>query len=176
VTSVDWLVFYPAMAGLFDGFTFTFMTENNEKNKILDEKTIKGKKIQMTQIFKEDGKVVPVTIISTQDELTQELTNKPVTVTGLSKGKGFSGVMKRWNFKGGPATRGQSDKPRSAGAIGSQTPGRVFKGKKMAGRMGGEQVTIKGLKIVQVDEGTKEFMVSGPIPGARNSDVLVKVA
>lgn len=139
------------------------------------EKTIKGKKVKMSQIFMENGKVVPVTIIKSQDDLDQELVDKKILVVGKSKGKGFAGVMKRWGFKGGKRTHGQGDTPRGAGSIGSQTPGRVLKGKKMAGRMGGKRVAIKGLKIVEVSEKDKEFMVSGPIPGSRNSDIQIKV-
>ena len=84
--------------------------------------------------------------------------------------------MKRWNFAGvGEATRGQSDKQRSGGSIGSQTPGRVRKGKKMAGRMGNNQVTVKSSKVIQVNPEGKEIMVLGPVPGARNSKVTLKV-
>jgi len=139
------------------------------------EKTIKGKKIKMSQIFVENGKVIPVTIIRSEDNLTEEIMDKDVMVVGISKGKGFSGVMKRWNFKGASRTHGHKSKARSGGSIGSQTPGRVLKGKKMAGRMGGEKVTIKGLKIVGFSNEDHELMVSGPIPGARNSDVKVRV-
>ena len=139
------------------------------------EKTIKGKKIKMSQIFVENGKVIPVTIIRSEDDLTEEIMDKDVMVVGTSKGKGFSGVMKRWNFKGASRTHGQKSKARSGGSIGSQTPGRGLKGKKMAGRMGGEKVTIKGLKIVGFSNEDHELMVSGPIPGARNSDVKVRV-
>lgn len=127
----------------------------------------------MTQVFEANGKVVPVTVIKTDNELSEDLKDKKIILVGKSKGKGFAGVMKKWGFKGGQATHGQSDKPRAPGSIGSQTPGKVFKGKKMAGRMGNEKVTIKGLRIVDVSNG--EFMVSGPVPGARNSLVEVKV-
>ena len=129
----------------------------------------------MSQIFEDGGRVVPVTIIGATAPVSSEFENKPVTVTGRSKGKGFAGVMKRWNFSGQQATRGQSCKPRAPGAIGAQTPGRVFKGKKMAGRMGNEKVTVKGLRIVKVVEDTNEVMVSGPVPGARNSEVTLKI-
>lgn len=129
----------------------------------------------MSQIFKEDGKVIPITVIRTESELEDDLMDKEVVVIGKSKGKGFTGVMKRWGFKGGRATRGQSDKPRAAGSIGSQTPGRVYKGKKMAGRQGNSRVTIKGLKIVGLSKDEKEIMVSGSVPGARNSSLQVTV-
>jgi large subunit ribosomal protein L3 len=136
---------------------------------------ILGLKVNMTQIFLENGKVIPVTIIKSLSDLNDELLNKAVVVIGTSKGKGFTGGMKRWGFSGARATRGQSNKPRAIGSIGSQTPGRVRKGKKMAGRSGGAQVTIKGLKIVKVDAAEKQMMISGPVPGARNSKVEIRV-
>ncbi|KKU32165.1 MAG: 50S ribosomal protein L3 [candidate division WWE3 bacterium GW2011_GWA1_46_21] len=140
------------------------------------ETMLKGKKLNMSQLFEKTGRVVPVTLIRIFDgDLPQDLANKPVYITGFSKGKGFTGVMKKWNFSGGQATRGQSDKPRAPGAIGSQTPGRVMRGKKMAGRQGNKQVTVKGLKIVEVYPDKNELAVSGPIPGARNSAVSIRV-
>jgi len=84
--------------------------------------------------------------------------------------------MKRWNFAGvGESTRGQSNKQRAAGSIGAQTPGRVLRGKKMAGRMGNDRVTVKGSKIVKVNVEAKEIMVMGPVPGARNSKVTLRI-
>ncbi len=96
-----------------------------------------------------------------------------VNITGISKGKGYAGVVKRHHFKGGPRTHGQSDRERAPGAIGSTTtPGRVYKGKRMAGRMGHEKVTIKNLQIVLVNE---DFVwVKGLIAGGRNSLVMIK--
>jgi len=97
-----------------------------------------------------------------------------VTVSGDSKGKGFAGVVKRWSFAGGPATHGQSDRERAPGSIGQgTTPGRVFKGKKMAGRMGGSRITVKNLKIVAVDNDKSLLEVSGAIPGSRGTLVRV---
>lgn len=140
------------------------------------EQLIRGTKLNMSQIFLESGDVIPVTLIKTKSDLSDELLNKAVVLTGKSKGKGFAGVMKRWNFAGvGEATRGQSNKQRSGGSIGGQTPGRVLKGKKMAGRLGNKKVTIKGLKIVEVSTDKKELKVSGPVPGARNSEIILKV-
>jgi large subunit ribosomal protein L3 len=136
---------------------------------------LQGKKLNMSQIFLDSGEVVPVTIIACDGDVTADLENKKVIVHGVSKGKGFTGVMKKWGFHGGQATRGQSTKPRSSGAIGSQTPGKVLRGKKMAGRHGNYNVTIKGLKIVRVLPEEKKFMVSGPVPGARNSLITVNV-
>jgi large subunit ribosomal protein L3 len=89
-----------------------------------------------------------------------------VKVAGKSKGKGFAGVVKRHGFAGGPRTHGQSDRERAPGSIGqTTTPGRVYKGKRMAGRMGGERVTLKNLKMVEV--GDDYLVVSGLVPGAK---------
>lgn len=96
-------------------------------------------------------------------------------VGGLSKGKGFAGVVKRWGFKGGPKTHGQSDRWRHPGSIGAgTTPGRVFKGKKMGGRMGGENVTMKNLKLVKVMKEENILVVKGAVPGAKDGYLLIK--
>ena len=98
-----------------------------------------------------------------------------IQVTGTSKGKGFAGVVKRWHFAGGPRTHGQSDRERAPGSIGqTTTPGRVLKGKKMAGRMGGERVTLKNLQIVSVNPETNEVEISGPVPGVTGGLLIVK--
>jgi len=98
-----------------------------------------------------------------------------VTVTGISKGKGFAGVIKRWHFGGGPRTHGQSDRQRSPGSIGfGTTPGRVYKGKHMAGRMGQERVTIKNLIVTEVLPEEGLMAVSGPVPGSLGSLLLVR--
>ncbi len=89
-----------------------------------------------------------------------------IAVQGISKGKGFAGVVKRWRFAGGPKTHGQSDRQRAPGSIGqTTTPGRVFKGKHMAGRMGGDMVTTKNLHVISLDFEKNEMLVSGAIPG-----------
>jgi large subunit ribosomal protein L3 len=93
-----------------------------------------------------------------------------VSLTGVSKGKGFAGVVKRHGFKGGPRTRGQSDRLRAPGSIGAGAdPGRVFKGTRMGGRMGSENITIKGKKIVDIKE--NYILISGPVPGS-NGDLV----
>ncbi len=98
-----------------------------------------------------------------------------VAVTGKSKGKGFAGVVKRWHFAGGPRTHGQSDRLRAPGSIGQgTTPGRVYKGKKMAGRMGSATITIKNLAVVSVDEAKNEIMLSGPVPGIPGGLLIIK--
>lgn len=105
-------------------------------------------------------------------EILPELFNEGdvVEVEGISKGKGFAGVVKRYRFAGGPRTRGQSDRLRAPGSIGAgASPGRVFKGLRMGGRMGSDTVTIKNKKIVGIKEGY--LLVSGPIPGS-NGDLV----
>ena len=100
-----------------------------------------------------------------------------IDVTGQSKGKGFAGVIKRWNFGMQDATHGNSLSHRAPGSIGNcQTPGRVFKGKKMAGHMGAERVTVQGLEVVRIDEEKGLILVKGAVPGANGSDVIIKPA
>ena len=100
-----------------------------------------------------------------------------VDVTGISKGRGFAGVVKRHGFRGGPKTHGQSDRLRAPGSIGAcTTPGRVFKGKRMPGRMGGERVTAQGLKVVIVDAERNLLAVRGAVPGAKNGLLLIRLA
>lgn len=199
-------------------------------------KALLAQKREMTQIYDEDGAVIPVTILDVSDVYVigiknsekdgydatilgkgkKKNANKPevgkykklgfvpnyikeirdlvletdenskltvslfkngeiVSVTGSSKGKGFQGVMKRWNFHGGPKTHGQSDRWRAPGSIGSgTTPGRVYKGKKMAGRMGGEQVTVKNLEVVFVDEKNELLGIKGAVPGNKGAFILIK--
>lgn len=97
-----------------------------------------------------------------------------ISVSAVSKGKGFAGVVKKHGFRGGPRTHGQSDRERAPGSIGqTTTPGRVYKGKRMAGRMGGEMVTIKNLHVISVDKETSEVQVSGQIPGTIGSLVTI---
>lgn len=132
---------------------------------------INALKMNMTQVFLQDGKVVPVTILKSDSDVLDEFLNQSIKLVSTSKGKGFTGVMKKWNFSGQQATRGQSDRPRAAGSIGAQTPGRVFLGKKMAGRHGNKRVTLKNLLVLQIDKDAKTIYVSGPVPGSRNTKV-----
>ncbi|MBI2848276.1 MAG: 50S ribosomal protein L3 [Chloroflexi bacterium] len=98
-----------------------------------------------------------------------------VDVIGVSKGKGFAGVVKRHHFAGGPKTHGQSDRHRHPGAIGSTTsPGRVWKGLKMAGRMGGERVTVRHLEVFRSDAERNLLLVKGAVPGNCNGLLLIK--
>lgn len=121
----------------------------------------------------------------TEEELAagQELTverfenGQKIDVTGTSKGKGFQGGVKRWNFSMQDATHGNSLSHRAPGSIGQcQTPGRVWKGKKMAGHMGAEQVTTQNLEVVRVDSERGLLLVKGAVPGATGGQVVVKPA
>jgi large subunit ribosomal protein L3 len=100
-----------------------------------------------------------------------------VDVIGTSKGKGFQGGVKRHGFRGGPRTHGQSDRLRAPGSIGSSaTPGRVFKGMRMAGRMGNDRVTIQNLKVLRVDTERNLLLVEGSVPGPNDGVVIVRRA
>jgi large subunit ribosomal protein L3 len=112
-------------------------------------------------------------------ELTVELFTevKKVDVTGTSKGKGFQGGVKRWNFSMQDATHGNSLSHRAPGSIGqNQSPGKVFKGKKMAGQMGNVRSTTQNLELVRVDAERNLLLVKGAVPGAIGGDVIVKPA
>jgi len=108
-------------------------------------------------------------------ELTMFEDGQKVRVTGTSKGKGFQGVIKRYNFQMQDATHGNSLSHRAPGSIGQcQTPGRVFKGKKMSGHMGAERVTTKNLEVVRVDQENSLLLIKGAVPGAKTSTVIVR--
>lgn len=97
-----------------------------------------------------------------------------VSVTGTSKGKGFAGVVKRHGFAGGPRTHGQSDRERAPGSIGqTTTPGRVYRGKRMAGRMGTDRVTVRGLSVVSVDPEKNLLTIKGLVPGGRGGLLVI---
>lgn len=201
-------------------------------------KEILGKKIGMTQIFTEEGKVIPVTVIeagpcyvvqkktdevdgyaayqigfaeakpkhvnkplkghfdkagvglkrslkevqfdneyNVGDEIKADIFNEGdiVDVIGTSKGKGYAGVIKRWNFSRGPMAHG-SKFHRAPGSLGSVDPARVFKGKKMSGRLGGDRVTIQNLEVVRVDADRNLILVKGSIPGPKKSTVAIRQA
>lgn len=100
-----------------------------------------------------------------------------VDITGVSKGKGFAGVVKRHHFAGGPKTHGQSDRHRAPGSIGATTsPGRVFKGMRMAGHMGNSRVTVQQLEVFDADPARNLLLVRGAVPGAKNGLLLIKKA
>jgi large subunit ribosomal protein L3 len=193
-----------------------------------------GKKIEMTQKFKEDGTVVPVTLVRAEPNTVTQIRvlekdgyaavqvgtavrktlSKPqqghvkdlpavsflkefrvsssdlkrgdsmsveafvpgerVDIIGISKGRGFAGVMKRHHFKGGKATHGNKDQQRMPGSIGSQRQGKVLKGQRMAGRMGTDRVTVKNLEVISVDPSSHTIAIKGAIPGARGGLVMIK--
>jgi large subunit ribosomal protein L3 len=117
--------------------------------------------------------------IDVGSEITVEIfaETKKVDVAGTSKGKGFAGVIKRWNFSSQRMTHGNSLSHRAPGSIGqNQSPGKVFKGKKMAGHMGAERVTVQSLEVVRVDVENNILLVRGAVPGATGGDVIVKPA
>ncbi len=201
-------------------------------------KGILGRKIGMTQIFSEDGRVTPVTVVETGscvvvqkkndevdgyiayqigfdkikpkhvtkplkghfdkagiepkkylkevvfdqefnvgDELKVDIFNEGeiVDVTGISKGKGYAGTIKRWNFHRGPMSHG-SKFHRAPGSLGSADAARVFKGKKMSGRLGGEKVTIQNLELVRVDVERNILLIKGSIPGPKKGIVFIRDA
>lgn len=123
-------------------------------------------------------------IINTNEELpasgemiTVDAVFKPgdmIDITGTSKGKGFAGGVRRYNFRGGPKTHGQSDRHRAPGSIGQgTTPGRVYKGKRMAGHMGVDTVTIRNLTVVDVDAVEKKLYVLGLVPGSKDTMLFI---
>lgn len=200
-------------------------------------KLILGKKLEMTQIFRDDGTVIPVTaVLATPNVITQikstagkdgydavqigcgatkkngkskaghlkdlaavrtikefrvakedvaslkrgdEVTvsvfapGDEIKVTGTSKGKGFQGVVKRHGFHGAPKSHGHKDQERMPGSIGAGGVQRVFKGKRMGGHMGDEQVTVSGLSVISVDAEKNIIYVKGAIPGARNGMIMI---
>ncbi len=107
-----------------------------------------------------------------QLDVSQFAVGETVRVTAVSKGKGFAGTIKRHNFKRGPKSHG-SKSYRAPGSIGSMYPQHIFKGKKMAGRMGHEQVTLKGLKVMDIDGENQLLVLSGPVPGPRKSLIFI---
>jgi large subunit ribosomal protein L3 len=124
-------------------------------------------------------RVSPENLIDIGAEITADhfIVGQFVDVTGTSIGKGFQGVMKRYNFGGGRASHGNSVSHRSPGSTGQrQDPGKVFKGKKMAGHMGDERVTTQNLKIVRTDVDRGLIMVEGAVPGAKGGFILVRDA
>jgi large subunit ribosomal protein L3 len=124
------------------------------------------REFRVKEIDVEEGEMVTADIFETGDR---------VDVVGTSKGRGFAGTVKRHGFNRQPKTHGQSDRERAPGSIGAtSTPGRVFKGMRMAGRMGGERVTVQNLEVVVVDADQHLLAVRGSVPGAKGGILLVK--
>lgn len=132
---------------------------------------------EMQTFFDQNGRVFPITKLTGKEFRLDELFKQGdfISVTGISKGKGFAGVVKRYGFKGGPRTHGQSDRERAPGAIGSTTtPGRVLKGKRMAGRLGHHKVTVKNLLVAKIDAGENILYIKGAVPGIKKGAVEIK--
>lgn len=158
-----------------DGYFAVILGLGKKKN------TTKSERVKYKKIGFVPAKVVefrieeePKDIKIGQDWFPEFEEGSKVNVRGRSKGKGFAGVVKRWGFKGGPKTHGQSDRWRSAGSIGAGTsPGRVFKGKKMPGRMGDKNLTVENLRVIRLMKEEGIIAIRGAVPGHRNGYVLI---
>ena len=161
-----------------DGYEAVLLTYGNRKQKHIN-KPLQG--------FYEKLKVEPGKLLTEirdetleDDELGKPLSAEMfsegdrVSVVGTSKGKGFSGVFRRFGFGGNPASRGAHESYRGGGAIGSHTyPGKIFKGKKMAGRMGGKKIHVRNLQIVRVDKSNNVLLLKGAVPGANGQIIKI---
>jgi len=128
---------------------------------------LKEVRINSDQELPKAGQVINVSDVFNQGDI--------VKVSGISKGKGFTGVVKRWGFAGGPKSHGQSDRERAPGSIGATTtPGRVLKGKKMAGRAGGKQVSVTGLKVIEILPDKNILVIKGSVPGPTGGLLLIQ--
>ncbi len=130
------------------------------------KKTQKGKPFQYLREFRGDPKKYKV---GDKIDVSIFKEGELVKVSGISKGKGFAGVVKRWGFAGRPTSHGTKHEVRAPGAIGSATPPRVLKGKKMAGRKGGKRVTVKNLQIIKIDPENNLLAIKGAVPGRRGT-------
>jgi large subunit ribosomal protein L3 len=130
------------------------------------EKNVKKPLLKKPYKFFKEGDQINVSIFQKGEK---------VVVSGISKKKGFAGVVKRWGFKGRPSTHGTRKEERAPGAIGASSPHRVVPGKKMAGRLGGERVTVKNLEIVDIKPEENLIFIKGAVPGPKNSLVEIKV-
>jgi large subunit ribosomal protein L3 len=137
----------------------------------------KKAKVKPLRILKEFKNFDTQSDLKLGDEIKADIfsVGDRVSVTGISKGKGFAGGVKRHGFSGGPKSHGQSDRHRAPGSLGqSSYPSRVFKGLKMAGRMGGKKVTLKNVKVIKVDTEKNLLIVEGAVPGHVKSYVFIK--
>ena len=137
--------------------------------KLSSKKVKKPQKDRPYRYFKEFRVQSPEFKIGDKIDASVFKEGEIVKISGISKGKGFAGAVKRWGFHGRPATHGTKHEERTIGSIGSSFPERVIKGKKMPGRMGGERVTVKNLKIVKVDTEKNIIAVKGAVPGRRGT-------
>ena len=127
-------------------------------------------------MFLASGEAVPVTLVMAinEEDLSKLADGDNITVSGISKGKGFQGVVKRHGFHGGSRSHGQKHSEREPGSIGATWPQRVLKGMRMPGRMGGGRITVKNLKVIKIIPEKNLMAVSGAIPGHRGSLVEVR--
>lgn len=138
------------------------------------------KKVNMTQVWKND-KAIAVTVVrfagtDAEKPLFDALKEgDTVGLSGLSKGKGHQGVVKRHGFHGGPQTHGQKNRLRAPGSIGSTAPQRVIKGRRMAGHMGLDRITLRNIPIIDVNAETKLVSVKGAVPGMRGTVVELRI-
>lgn len=133
-----------------------------------------GKKGKMEHVFIND-KALGVTLISIEKGPIEGFAvGDMVKVSGITKGHGFAGVVKRHDFGGGPKTHGQKNRQRAPGSIGNTTPQRVLPGRRMAGRMGGDRVTLKNIPLVAIDAEKKIIRLNGAVPGIRGSKVEIR--
>ncbi len=135
----------------------------------------KGAKLEKAPRFLREARIEENEVFEPGTVIKASEVFKPgdlINVIGVSKGKGYAGVVKRHHFKGGPRTHGQSDRERAPGSIGqTTTPGRVYKGKKMAGKMGNEQVTVRNLTIADITD--ELILINGLVPGPKNSLLII---
>lgn len=139
-------------------------------------KKLTGKKMKMTSIFK-DGKHLGVTPIQLNEaaDMTDLKAGILIRITGTTKGHGFTGVVKRYDFKGGPQTHGQKNRLRAPGSIGNTSPQRVIPGRRMAGNMGMDTVTTINVPLVEVNAEKKVVMVNGAVPGTIGREVTIAI-
>ena len=164
----------------FDSLSVAFQKADKTKNisksfsGIFAKKSLPVfKKLRTSQIRK--GSALKAGDAITIDSIVKE--GDKINISGVSVGKGFAGVMKKWNFRGLEASHGVSVSHRSHGSTGQrQDPGKTFKGKKMAGHMGVENVTMKNLEVVLIDKEKSVIAVKGAVPGNAGSDVILKIA
>src|SRR4030095_2526053 len=160
-----------------DGYSAVQLGFQERKEKRLAKaqaKNFKKKKLPVLRYLKEVRDFENIAELKVGDVLKADLfrTGETIKVTGISKGKGFQGVVKRHGFGGGSKTHGQSDRQRAPGSIGASSyPSRVFKGQRMAGRTGGTKITVRNLKIVKVIPESNLLLVKGAIPGAASGIV-----
>ncbi|MCK4453984.1 50S ribosomal protein L3 [Candidatus Parcubacteria bacterium] len=133
------------------------------------KKTMKGKEYKYIREYKIDENISRQLKVGDEINVSVFQEGDKVKISGISKGKGFQGAVKRWGFHGRNATHGVKHEQRTLGSVGSSYPERVIKGKKMPGRMGAERVTVKNLKIAKIDKENNLLAVKGAIPGRRGT-------